>query len=377
MNKQIHRDGDSPWAKARGEDAKAEDWKIKNAECSFVHKDYHQALHLANEVLQESSPTTSMERVESLQTPVFSVGCKLSLSLDNTIQVTDRAGAIALQCIHATSVDDSEVMLEPFLEFYSTSPMSLDLLVIVIQFLLHTGKQHNAIELASETLYYIQHSSATKNGTASSKIRSHLQESTDDLVWTLVTKLIPYCQNERYVNYLSGDDSHHWQASIEKSSKWHKEPYPSILFTLTNALDSLQGVASKDCLERCCTRLGDLGGIPTTSSTATVPKVASCGIARPPRQSSPRWLDALVPSTRNDWYQTIAVRVLNVMTERIIRPVLQSGDRERRSQMAVTILALVVAWKQRHRLRHATISLGRMVLKPLAEIMDAVLPLEQ
>jgi hypothetical protein len=114
--------------KGCGQDDK--EWKIANAECAFVHNDFHRALHLANEVLQESlqsesPPTTPIERVELLQTPVFSTHWKALLVLDDTIQMADRAGAIALQCIYATNLDDTKVMLEPFLEFYSKSPIPL------------------------------------------------------------------------------------------------------------------------------------------------------------------------------------------------------------------------------------------------------------
>lgn len=381
------REGGVQQANTCDEDAKES--KIKKAEWSFVHKDFHQALHLANEVLQESSPPpppTYVERVQSLQTSVFSVNWKLSLLLDDTIQVADRAGAIALQCIYATHLDDDKaVMLEPFLKFYSKSPISLDLLVIVIHFLLNTGEEHSAIELASETLHYIQSlSSSINKGTVGRAVTSsYLQESIDDLVWTLVTRLIPFCPHERYINVISDGGAICWQGSIEKNFKWHTEPNLAMLVTLTNTLDSLQGVASKDCLERCRVRLRDLGGAKYDSITTNCTSISTglngipCHevIPRPPSHSSqPSWIDALI--AKDAWYQPIAVRVLNFVTERIIRPLLRSGNRERRNHLAVTILAIVVTWKNRHRLLHATSLVGRLVLKPLAEILDAVLMLE-
>jgi hypothetical protein len=146
--------------------------------------------------------------------------------------------------------------------------------VIVIQFLLNTGEQHTAIELASETLYHIQSlSSSTNNGTTTnSALGSHLQESTGDLVWTLVTKLIPFCPNERYIYYISDVGTNRWQRSSGKPLKWHSEPNLAILVTLTSALDSLRDVASKDCLERCRVQLRDLGGAKYESMTTTAAK---------------------------------------------------------------------------------------------------------
>ncbi len=75
-------------------------------------------------------------------------------------------------------------------------------------------------------------------------------------------------------------------------------------------------------------------------------------------------------------HHSVAVRILNFVTERIIRPLVRSDDRERRNQIALTILAIVVTWKHRHRLLRATSFVGRLVLKPMAEILDAVLMLE-
>jgi hypothetical protein len=380
------------------------DHKIHAAEHSFVHKDFQQALHLANQVLllqeQQLSPTSSSSssssssstRVKELQTRCFS-GASVSLAFDTTIMsVADRAGALVLQSHQEASLKD-EAMLEPFFQYYSTSPIPLEMFCIFIQFLLHSDKQHVAIELASEALCDIMNSSSTTN-TTTTVITDELQEAMDELVWIFVTKMLPYCPDERYVNYFSDDDeaTQQWQPSTasKRLKCWRKDPVPSILSTtlITLNYSAFRDICSKECIEQCQERLRELsggggGGGDAVLSDNTV--VAANDeqlqmITTPLLRRNKTWLDTIMSSTRQGGggYRLIAKQVLQLMTERIIKPLLypESGDNywEKRRQVALTIFSIYVAWKQRRRLLSVTSIIASVVLKPLQEIMDAVLP---
>ena len=361
------------------------EFRIRDAERCFVRKDFQAALHLANQVLKESSPTTttttrSSHRVEILETPCLPSNSKLSVGFDYSITSADCAGAIVLQSVKEASLVD-EAMLEPFLKFYATSPMPLELFVIFINFLLTWGeKQLDAIELATQVVHRLQNSPCTTNTT------DEIHQVMDELVWTLVTKLIPFCPDERYLkNIFSNNNSAiEWQQhpAPAKRLKWRNEPIRAILPGLINALDSLHGVASKECLERCREQLSSLLGGGDDASDQY------CGETRAmiPRQPRSRqsWISVL---NRPGGYRKFAVRVFHLLTNRIINiinPQQQQQLQRRRSsynhtkleacrKAALTIFAIYVSWKQRRRIVTSLNFLANLCLKPIREILEAAL----
>lgn len=345
------------------------DSKIHDAEHCFVRKDFQTALHLANQVLQESAPTTRGhgDTVLVLNTACLSDNPKLLLGVDSRIWTADRAGAIALQSMKEASLVD-DLMLEPFLKFYSTSPMPLELLVVFICFLLNTEKQHCAIELASQVVHSLKHSPCTT--TASEEI----QEIKDELVWTLVTKLIPFCPDAQYLESLSNECSAQTprpRPASARRPKWRSEPLRPVVPKLISALDSLHGVATKDCLERCRDHLLLIssGCDPVADSLhhndetrAFIPMES---------RSSKAWINIMNPK---GGYRKLISHLFNLLATRIVKPLCRSDQNwEARSQAALTIFSLYVAWKQRRRIVTALHLLVSLSLKPVQEIIDAAL----
>ena len=343
------------------------DLKIHEAERCFVRKDFQKALHLANQVLQESSPTTRSisHRVKVLKTPCLSSNTKLSLGVDFRITTADRAGAIVLQSAKETSIVDG-AMLEPFLNFYATSPMPLELLLIFINFLLTSEKQHTAIELAAEVVHYLHYSPCTTSTT------EEIQQVKDELVWTLVTKLLPFCPYERYLENLSNDVSaKEWKPTPAQRPKWRNEPIRSLIPGLMDALESLHGVATNDCLERCREHLSTLNGDADNASKDC--NTTRSMIPRQPRSSQQSWIHTW---NQTGGYQIFARRVLNLLMNRIVAPLCRpSHNWETRSscQAALTIVAIYMSWKQRRRIVTSWNILANLCLTPIREILDAAL----
>ena len=347
------------------------DVKIVDAERCFVRKDFQMALQLANQVIQESAPKSrsSSCQVNVLKTPCLSSNSNLLLGVDDEITGVDRAGAIVLQSMKELSLVD-DTMLEPFYKFYATSPMPLELLVIFITFLLASEKEHTAIELAAEVVHCLQYSPCTTSTT------EEIQEAKDEIVWTLVTKLIPFCPDGRYLENLSKMSANEWQPPPAHRRKWRREPIRSIIPALINVLDSLHGIATIDCLERCRENLSTLhGGIHANASDTSRNGKPPCRamIPRQPPSSQRSWINTL---NRSEGYRQFAVRVLHFLTTRIVKPLCrQTRNWETRGgcHVAVTIFAIFVSWKQRRRIVASLFALSNLCLTPIQEILDAAL----
>ncbi|KAI2510100.1 hypothetical protein MHU86_4267 [Fragilaria crotonensis] len=354
---------------AQGPDVDS-DSKIHDAEHCFVRKDFQTALHLANQVLQESAPTTRShgDTVLVLNSACLSGNPTLVLGVDSMISTADRAGAIALQSMKEASLVD-DLMLEPFLKFYSTSPMPLELLVVFICFLLNSEKQHCAIELASQVVHSLIHSPST------TKASEEIQEIKDELVWTLVTKLIPFCPDAQYLEGLSnecGAQTPRPRPASARRPKWRSEPLRPVVTKLISALDSLDGVATKDCLERCRDHLLLIsGGCDAVTVASLHHNDENRAIIPMESRSSKAWINIMNPK---GGYRKLISHLLNLLTSRVVKPLCRSDHNwEARSQATLTIFSLYVAWKQRQRIATALHLLVSLSLKPVQEIIDAAL----
>ena len=263
-------------------------------------------------------------------------------------------------------VDD--LMLEPFLTFYSTTPMPLELFVIFICFLLTSEKQHCAIELASQVVHNLKHSPCTTQDS------EEIQEIKDELVWTLVTKLIPFCPDAQYLECLSNEGYAPQSRPLPapaRRPKWRNEPLRSIVPELIRALDSLHGVATKGCLERC------RGHLLLISSECDATERAhhnnETGEVIPPMisRSSKAWINNL---HQKGGYGKLIAQLFNLLNTRIVKPLCRADHKwETRSQAALTIFAIYVTWKHRRRIGTTLTLLATLTLKPVREIIDAAL----
>ena len=243
--------------------------------------------------------------------------------------------------------------------------MPLEMLVVFINFLLTLEKQHTAIELAAQVVHWVQNSPCTTSTT------EEIQQVKDELVWTLVTKLIPFCPDQRYLENLSTMSVKEWQPPPAQRPKWRKEPIRSIIPGLINVLESLHAVASHDCLERCREHLSTLHDGDNASDTSHNGETRAM-IPRQPRSSQQCWINSL---NRSGGYKKFAARVINLLTNRIVKPLCRpSHNWETCScQAALTIFAIYVSWKQRRRIVTSLNKVASLCLKPIQEIVDAAL----
>jgi hypothetical protein len=366
---------------------KTVDQILASAEQCFVRNDFHQALHLANQVLAQeagiydvtsSSSSTAMPFALRTEVPYLDETYKLSLVFEGDVSRADRAGAIVLQ----SHREDNELALKAFLDYYAIHAIPIDLFSILIQFFLQRSNKYRpiALELTIEGLCQIKKHFNNKAPDGD------MQEATDEVVFTLLIRMLPYCPNVVYVQQIIGGGEEVSEfAGASGMKKWQTDPVPSIVDCLPGVIDSLTDIASEECLNRCREEVQKMKGTESNSNNDVLKLVSSAEdrqLGPKQTQASPalrverwNWLDT---NSRNDWYRLWSSKFLRLVKERIMAPLFQSERRwQNRGEVAMTVLSLYIAWKQKKRLFRAGGILTGSLLAPLRELVEAVSVLEQ
>lgn len=394
----------------------------EDSEQAFVEGSFRQALQLANACLEGEgqSETDRYRNTDSriakihipLQTPIeltFDTDVQrrwITLDLNSPKETSrvDRAAAVALQSWFEISQKAGSQQeqargyrhLLPFLNEYTAShqtryrsrcrSISLELMIIFLQFCHATQHFHMAVELGSELIHILLSSftSDDERPLVDSNQQMHFQE----LLIFLLTRLLPFCDRPKAVtdlgNRLAPDTSStEWTVS---STKWNACSVPSA--------DSVRGVLlllgdgerlsrwpgwSHGTIVECRTNLEillqDLEDHDDDGDKAFLVR---------PHSQDELVEDSMVvngqgiasPRDGMSWQDSWVARLVRLVRVHIWESM---KDHRGRATAAVTILTLWMAWHQRRRLvttgnANTTASVVRIVLKPLLEIVDALMP---
>jgi hypothetical protein len=399
------------------------DTLIKDSEQAFVEGSFRQALQLANACLEGEgqSETDRYGNTEAtagriaLQTPIelsFEANVQqrwITINLNSLKDTTrvDRAAAVALQSWYEISQKAGSQeeqargyrFLLPFLNNYTANHQTQgrnhcrsfppELMVIFVQFC-HATKQFDlSVELCSELV----HSLLSFTGNSERQLLDiHQQKYFQEIVILLLTRLLPLCDDPKAVMNLGkrlvtdGASSIKWTST---STKWSARSVPNAgsakgVLTilkdderLSRWPDWLHGTIA-DCRTDLEILLQDLEDFddddnkaflegPHSQDRVVEGSLMVSGQGAAPPENFMSWQDSWV----SRFVRFVRVRVRESM-----------NDHRGRATTAVTILTLWMAWRHRRRLiatgtSHTTASVVRTILRPLLEIVDALMPGEQ
>jgi hypothetical protein len=125
-------------------------------------------------------------------------------------------------------------------------------------------------------------------------------------------------------------------------------------------------LASPECIERCLEEIkaiGALNGTFTVDENLRGHEVLALSASR------------VLQSDSQTWFRSVKSRIAQVIRDTITQPLLKSehcwGSRR---QIALTALTCYIAWKQRKRLAISGALLAAFIVKPVKEILEALLP---
>jgi hypothetical protein len=390
---------------------------VDHAERAFVEGSFRRALQLANAAIKGSIGETEDANLSSNDDHVllrldiqggnelFTIddsnqqqsrdrGCFwLDSKKQKTPNPIDRMAAVALQSWYEISQqarngkEDGKHHLEPFVNRYYSStrqtPISANLLIILVRFFQATGHFAVAVQLVSQVLSY--HKKHSRVAT----VKCDDEESLKELSEILWLHLLPYCTDAAKFEVARFHDEEDEAAGHElSSSRWvpWQEPQIEALDHLFNRMDPFRTFDKEpslpgwlvESLHKChavwMSRLEELGLENQQYPSPNQPIRSSSSIIE--HQEEP--LRQRMQLRLREWMRRALALAKNVKESCLEREV-DSSTRNRRQLVATA--ALVSMWLlarryhlRRRLLRAAAALLRNAILKPAQEIVEALLP---
>ena len=364
---------------------------------AFVEGSFQSALKLANQCLQHLAIKHQTSWTDHTDCIVLQSSLRLSGAEEYRFMLQkkslgpdpiDRLAAVILQSWYEISkqassdvdLQQGQAHLETFFKTYSCRPCSLELMLVLIQFLRATDRAHEAIELASETLFHV----FAEHNEAMFFLKEELREVVRELLIFLFQN-VPYNTNEVIVKEGLRRFSQPKWTTLSGNGKWTLStmvlPSTASISACISFLDNPPlhwPDECKDLMDDCRSKLEDmyldLQHSPSLSISSSSDSSDSGSTMVPMttvREASGKY--AILPTLGFDgsfdqWFRH-AVHVVRVM---IADPVLVSEQRWlNRTKVAFTIWSIWVAWRRRRRVKHLV---SQAVWKPLQELVEALVP---
>lgn len=352
---------------------------VDEAEKWFVSGDFRQALKQANRCLTfaASAPISPIysddDRVEtSLSFPFIDQAMFLRIDLQAAADLTDRAAAIALQSWYELfqQASGSErargyPYLEPFYQAYSNSPhraCSLELALVVAQFCSVTKHAPAAVELACVTLYHLF---------AADEVVLREQHETAHELLLLLFATLPYAGKAEAVSQSLSRffeptwPSSHFHYDFNDLDTPHKSSVRAAIRFIDNPpIHWPEKMSLHECrkeLEAIAEEALD-GSFDEQDLAAVVPMSSS-------RLSSLPTLGW--DGSGEQWLR----RFLYLARVSIVEPLVWSEDRwENRGKAAVALWTCWMAWRRRRGVYRGSKYAVYLLLKPVREIVEALVP---
>lgn len=376
------------------------------ASSAFVSGSFQTALQLANQCLLDFPSNVDEGHCIVLETTLIhgeSAVYRFMLHRKSSgPDPIDRVAAIILQSWFelsklATSdavLQQGQSYLQPFFTTYSHRPCSLELMLVLVQFLRAIGRTHDAMELASETLFHV----FSEYNESMSYLKRDLLEIVRELLMFLFRNA-PFCIDEKVVQQGLRRFSQPTWATMQDSIAWRvsslQEPTSASVSACLSFLDNPPLHWPDECkefMDECRTYLEGLPVDTTTASTAVTVNTndTESSESRSSNHESSSSPHAMIPMTDvvrepsgrfaflptlgcdgsvNQWLR----RVIHVVRVVVADPLLVEDEQRwpNRMKAALTVWSLWMAWRQRRRVKQAA---SNLLWKPVQEILEALVP---
>ena len=367
-------------------------FSVRDAECSFVERDFRQALHISNQILRDDygKPSTSDPDVcQQLSTRVCfqfdpsHSNRTLRVDLGSKPSPTDQAATIALQSWYEITkqkkpLDQGLDHLRPFLDHYQLHPMPLDVMIIFLQF---CQTHHHVAEATAITLEVLIHRFQNDGPGDES-----WNDSYGELFENLLTCLLPRFDDHDFVRYhlqglLQRTDTAFPPSLESLSIPSSQKPNLQTMNAILSLLQDLPPTQDKDKgkLSRWSTYIESSknflqDAIDREKGAATsLDSVSSTKVSEPePSPStvttSSRQLQetrSLWENTRRQWYAVVASWTQTLVDH--------PQKWEYRGKLAFSLAIILLAWRKKRRLARMSKGFATLLLSPVSELVEALL----
>jgi hypothetical protein len=343
----------------------------EEAERCWVRRDCESAWRFANHVVSKSLPLTeSVDTTTTTEIGKWSLSSSLSFTIrwDDTLYPVDRASAILLQCCVELSVRIPPPSWEAY---YTTSPMPVELFVLFILFLKKMEKNWEAMCLTSEFLY---------EGSLIEDIEQFAPsclEAMNELIWFLVTKIFPFCPDEKCLELLCMESSIFSpdQCTCYGKNQWREQASPVNVRKLLKLLESkdiaILKVASAACLETCRKELIKLCELDSNNSTSDASSLGPVNTPNLP-VSKNKALEAWFR-----WCREFLLRLNCWKRNHITRSNFSGKYSGTMTTTSFLLVILLLSWrKRRNPLVRTLYRIVIRMLNPITELVAATLMIE-
>ena len=329
---------------------------VNGGQKAFVRQDFEQALNLTNQVLVESSiyGTEGLSSCVRLRSPLRLRHWKVCLTRD--VDIVDQAAALSLQAYY--EYRPTMDYLVPFMECYQINrAMTIEMAFLWAQFnfKMHLpGDLKNAVNMSAELLHL---------ALGNNEMEAELAE---DMVWTLMVKMLPFSTEFKYVNDLV-------ESILTDSAEW-LTPVSEYTYKTEISQDSLDCIISS--LDQFCSRYTCLS---TEFQLDLRQHLLSLQIQElhVDKLNNTRKQDGGMSSLHPphpDLFPWLAKSIRNYI-QRLVRRLL-TGDTKSRVHVVLAFVLGYLGWKHQRKLIKSGKVVGRAALSPLREIIDALLPVQ-
>jgi hypothetical protein len=340
-------------------------------------------LELSNQYLEEAATTKPpCEDCLVLQTTVH-LGSELSIRIKRTqSNDTDRVAAIALQSWYELSRQAATVeerkrgmrKLVSFAKAYNerSQAFSLELIVVFCKFCHAIGHVHEAIELAFETIYEV----LSLDYEQQPSIRTNPNEL-QELVQFVFDQLC-YCNNRSSAGGLRRFYEPEWKPSHQYVWKTQEEANWTAVRQVANFIDNQPVHWPEECKSLLASCRTNLQGLIHQMEQHEKAQAGSAEDEIIPcwgrREASGRY--EILPTFGWDGsYEQWRRQFLHLIGVYVFEPLVLSERKwENRQQSALALCMLWIFWKQKRRILQTSSNALRIALKPLQEILQALLP---
>ena len=368
-------------------------FSVRDAERSFIERDFRQALHISNQILRDDfgKPSTSDPDVcQQLSTRVCfqfdpsHSNRTLRVDLGSKPSPTDQAAAIALQSWYEITkqkkpLDQGLDHLRPFLDHYQLHPMPLDVMIIFLQFCQAHHHVAEATAITLELLIYRFHNDG--------RIDESWNDSYGELFENLLTCLLPRFDDHDFVRY-------HLQGLFQRTDTAFPPSLESLSISLSQTpnLQTMNAILSllqelpptqdenkdkfsrwstyiessknflQDAIEREKSAATSLDSASSTKASDSEPSPST--VTASSRQ--PQGTRSLWAATRRQWYAVVASWTRTLVDD--------PHKWEYRGTLAFSLAMMLLAWRKKRRLARISKGMATLLLSPVSELVEALVP---
>jgi hypothetical protein len=364
-------------------------FSVRDAQRSFVERDFRQALHISNQILRDDygKPSTAdPDGCQQLSTRVCfqfdpsHANRTLRVDLCSKPSPTDQAATIALQSWYEITkqkkpLDQGLDFLRPFLDHYQLHPMPLEVMVIFLQFCQTHHHVPEATAITLELLIYRFQNDVRGD--------ESWNDSYGEIFENLLTCLLPRFDDQDFVRYhlhglLERTDTA-FPPSLESlfissSQKPNLQTMNAILVLLQELpapQDEDKGKfsrwstyieSSKNILQHAIDREKSQDSVSSAKASESEPSPSAVTTS----SYQPQGTRSFWANTRRRWYAVVASWTQTLVDD--------PNKWEYRGKVAFSIAIMLLAWRKKRHLARISKGIATILLSPVSELVEALAP---